>query len=97
MHCFQEDIKKVIQKKYPDIDVTFSTPPSVETGHLSIPCFAYAKILRRSPNDIAVEFSELLHSINFIEKVEAMGGYINCFIKKEVLFNTITTEVLQLK
>ena len=97
MLYFQEEIKKVIQKKYPDLEILFSTSPNVETGHLSIPCFGFSKILRRSPKDIAEEFSESIKLLTFIDNVEAIGGYINCFIKKEVLFKTIITEVLQLK
>lgn len=97
MLYFQEEIKKVIQKKYPDLEILFSTSPNVETGHLSIPCFGFSKILRRSPKDIAEEFSESIKSLTFIDNVEAIGGYINCFIKKEILFKTIISEVLQFK
>ena len=97
MLYFQEEIKKVIQKKYPDLEILFSTSPNVETGHLSIPCFGFSKILRRSPKDIAEEFSESIKLLTFIDNVEAIGGYINCFIKKEILFKTIISEVLQFK
>ncbi|WP_066714556.1 arginine--tRNA ligase [Clostridium sp. Marseille-P299] len=97
MLYFQEEIKKVIQQQYTDLEVIFSASPNVETGHLSIPCFSFSKILRRSPKDIADDLSELIQSLDFIDKVESTGGYINCFIKKEILFRTIITEVLKLK
>lgn len=97
MLYFQEEIKKVIQQQYTDLEVIFSASPNVETGHLSIPCFSFSKILRRSPKDIADDLSELIQSLDFIYKVESTGVYINCFIKKEILFRTIITEVLKLK
>lgn len=97
MLYFQEEIKKVIQQQYTDLEVIFSASPNVETGHLSIPCFSFSKILRRSSKDIADDLSELIQSLDFIDKVESTGGYINCFIKKEILFRTIITEVLKLK
>ena len=56
MLYFQEEIKKVIQKKYPDLEILFSTSPNVETGHLSIPCFGFSKILRRSQKILQKNF-----------------------------------------
>ena len=97
MKYFQELIKNEIRKKYIDFEVNFSTSPNVETGHLSIPCFNYAKILKKAPYDIAIELSDLIKQLSFMEKVEVTGGYINCFLKKDILFGTIITEVLNQK
>lgn len=94
MLYFQNQVKKEIQKKFADLEVFFSVSPNVETGHLSIPCFNFSKVLKRAPNDIAIEISELITQLFFIEKVEIVGGYINCFIKKDTLCETIITEVL---
>jgi arginyl-tRNA synthetase len=97
MQYFQDQIKKEIQKNYADCDVIFTASPTVETGHISIPCFHLSKIRKRAPRDIAMELSEAIKPLSFIDKVEITGGYLNCFIKKDILFQTILTEVLTKK
>ncbi|MDF2483960.1 MAG: argS [Herbinix sp.] len=97
MRFFQEQIKNQIQMKYEAIEVVFSTPPNVETGHLSIPCFQFSRALRRSLQEVVDEISTLVMQLSFIERVEVAGGYVNCFIRKKILFETVITEVLTRK
>lgn len=97
MQYFQNQIKKEIQKNYGDCDVIFSAAPTVETSHISIPCFHLSKIRKRAPKDIAMELSEVIKPLSFIDKIEITGGYLNCFIKKDILFQTIISEVLTKK
>ncbi len=97
MQFFQDQIKKTIHEKYAGFEVIFSVSPGVETGHLSIPCFHFSKLLKRPPKEIAAEISELIGQLFFIEKVETTGGYINCFIQKDILFETIISEILNQK
>lgn len=97
MYFFKNQIIRAIKKKYPKLDVIFSVPPNVKTGHLSIPCFQFAKALKRSPQDIAAELSDLIKQLFFIEKVEFSGGYLNCFIQNDILFEIIITDVLNQK
>ncbi|MDF2538442.1 MAG: argS [Herbinix sp.] len=94
MRYFQELIRNEVQKNYTEIEVIFSESPNVETGHLSIPCFTFSKLLKRAPKDIAEELSQIVIQLSFVEKVETVGGYVNCFIKKDLLFEHIITEVL---
>lgn len=94
MNYFKEAIKKKIEQKYADIDVVFSVTPDVETGHIAIPCFAFSRVFRRSPGDIALELSSLVKELDFIDKTEVKGGYLNCFIEKEQLFRNVIEEVL---
>lgn len=97
MQYFQDQIKKEILKKYNNINILFSTPPNVEIGHLSIPCFNFSKLLKRAPKDIADEISDLIKQLSFVDKVEIIGGYINCFIKIECLYETIINDVQEQK
>jgi len=97
MNYFKEAIKKKIEQKYLEIDVVFSATPDVETGHLSIPCFTFSRLLRRSPGDIALELSAVINELNFMDKTEVKGGYLNCFIEKEQLFRRIIEDVLEQK
>jgi arginyl-tRNA synthetase len=97
MNYFKEAIKKKIEQKYSEIDVIFSVTPDVETGHISIPCFTFSRVFRRSPGDIAQELSSIIIDLDFIDKVEVKGGYLNCFIDKEQLFRNVIEEVLERK
>jgi len=97
MKYFKEAIMKEINQKYTEIDIIFSVTPDVEMGHLSIPCFTFSRLLRRAPGDIALEFSSIINKLDFIEKSEVKGGYLNCFIKEEVLFKTIIQDVFTKK
>jgi arginyl-tRNA synthetase len=58
----------------------YSPPPDPEMGELSSPvCFQLARILRRSPPEIAISISEKIDpsASELIESAGAIGGYIN--------------------
>ncbi len=97
MQFFKNQIIRAIQKNYPELEVIFSVPPNVETGHMSIPCFQFGKVLKKSPQEIAIKLTELIKPMFFIEKVEFAGGYLNCFIFEDILFEVIITDVLNQK
>lgn len=93
------DFKKIIANeisKKTDIDekeiIEFiENPPSKEMGDYAFPCFKLAKVLKKSPIEIAKDLKE---NINFenneISKIDVQGGYLNFFINREIL----TKEVL---
>lgn len=65
------------------IDV--QTPSNVDFGDFSIPCFAFAKILKKSPNEIALRLVDEF-SLQSIDHTEAINGYFNIFLSKNYLF-----------
>ncbi len=70
------------------------SPPSVQMGDYCLPCFAFAKQLKKSPNLIAQELAEKVKKNSFVERVEVMGGYLNFFINKQKLIFNVLNEVL---
>ena len=54
-------------------------PPDKQMGDLALPCFRFAKILRKAPAVIATQIAEKLN-IPEIESTVAVNGYLN--IKK---------------
>ncbi len=70
------------------------SPPSVQMGDYCLPCFAFAKQLKKSPNLIAQELAEKVKKNGFVERVEVMGGYLNFFINKQKLIFNVLNEVL---
>jgi len=51
-------------------------------GDFCLPCFSFAKILRKSPMVIAQEIKDSISMGTLIEKVEIVNGYINFFLNK---------------
>ncbi len=55
------------------------TPADSKMGDLALPCFKLSKLLRTRPDGIAAELAGALNGIDGVEKVEAVGGYLNFF------------------
>jgi len=58
------------------------TPPDPAMGDLSLPCFRFAKTLRRSPQAIAEAWRQRL-MLDAFERVEAVSGYLNFYFHRE--------------
>ena len=68
-------------------------PKDSSMGDYSFPCFRLAKELKKSPQIIANEIKEKLDIENSeIEKVEIVGGYLNFFLKKEIIAKEVINE-----
>lgn len=71
--------------------IEVQTPSNVEFGDFSVPCFAFAKVLRKSPQSIA-QFLVEHFSMEDIEKTVAVNGYFNIFLAKaQLFFNVLNT------
>ncbi|MEG0371269.1 MAG: arginine--tRNA ligase [Clostridium sp.] len=64
-----------------EIEEFIEIPPKSEMGDFAFPCFKLAKTMKKSPNLIAEELKSIL-SIEFIDKIESLGGYLNFFMAK---------------
>ena len=70
-----------------------SIPPKAEMGDFALPCFSVAKILHRSPNDIAKNLADELVKDSFIQKAEVLNGYLNIYVNKQVVTKEIVEEL----
>lgn len=59
-----------------DIAASLEYPPDATLGDLALPCFKFAKVMRKSPVMIAKDFAERL-SVAGVAKAVATGGYLN--------------------
>ncbi len=85
------EITKNVEIDENDIVNFIETPPSKEMGDYAFPCFKLAKVLRKSPVEIAKDLSEKISfKNNEISDIKVEGGYLNFFVNKELL----TKEVL---
>jgi len=69
-------------------------PPDTNMGDYAFPCFQLAKTMRKAPPLIAKELVEKIEKSSVIEKVEAVGGYLNFFLDKKTYIEAIVEDVL---
>ena len=61
---------------------SIALPPNTEMGDFALPCFKFAKILRKSPVMIAEELKNTIATDDVISEVSAVNGYLNFKIDK---------------
>lgn len=72
------------------IEKVVETPPDEKLGDLAFPCFPLARSMRKAPPLIAKELSEKFSSDKYIERVDAVGGYLNFFYNRaEFITDTV--------
>lgn len=78
------DYKKRICELVNDPLVTENDITSAAEGHgdFALPCFKYARELKKSPQAIAQGFAERIPSDPLIERVEIAGGYLNFYLDR---------------
>lgn len=69
------------------------TPPNFNMGDYALPCFKFAKVFRKAPNMIAQEIVEMLKENELFERIENVGPYVNFFVNKKILAETVLKSV----
>lgn len=77
-----------------NITVMIEKPKFNSLGDLAFPCFELAKHYRKSPNSIAEEIANKI-DLKIAYKVEPVGGYINVFLKKELVSMFTISKILK--
>ena len=88
-----EKISKIIEIEENNIVKNIEIPPNANMGDYAFPCFSLAKILRKSPIDIATEIKEKITIDEYIEKIEQKSGYLNFYINKKMLAKMVLEEI----
>lgn len=68
-------------------------PPNSEYGDLSLPCFSLAKNLKMPPGQIADMLVSKLQSDDIISGVTTAGAYVNFFINRKYLAESVLKDV----
>ncbi len=75
-------------------EIILEEPPSPEMGDLAVPCFSYAKALRKSPAAIASEIASAVSGKGPIVNAVAAGPYCNLFLDRSfVAQNVLSMEL----
>ena len=74
-------------------------PPDESMGDFALPCFPYAKKLRKSPVKIAEELQQALQSKLRppVAKVQAVNGYLNFYVDRLYYAKDLLKSILALK
>ena len=99
---FKGEVVQLIDKEVEslnkeDINPLIETPPSYDMGDYAFPAFRLAKELKTDPNVIAEQLAEKFSDNDYFDKVENKGPYINFFINKDKLVETVLDETLEKK
>lgn len=92
----EEQIKEITQISLLELMEYIEVPKNLANGDYAFPCFRLAKVLKKSPAQIAQDLANTMKmDEEVIEKIEVAGGYINFFIKKEILTKEVIQEFIQ--
>ncbi|MGN1061174.1 MAG: arginine--tRNA ligase [Candidatus Coproplasma sp.] len=76
------------------IEENIAVPPNTDMGDYALPCFKFAKVLRKSPVVIAQELAAKISPDGVIAEVLALNGYLNFKINKSSLAKETVEKVL---
>jgi arginyl-tRNA synthetase len=83
-NIYKEKISQLLAPLIPvepaDIAKTISVPPSGIEGDFSVPCFTFARILKKSPKIIAEDLIKAITLPDEFSNITAAGGYVNFLI-----------------
>ncbi len=72
-----------------DITGLIEIPPKPEMGDFAFPCFRLAKTMRKAPQMIAADIKDAIGEIDFLEKIEVQGAYLNFYVKKDTFVKSM--------
>ncbi len=78
-----------------EIYSSVALPPNSEMGDYALPCFKFAKILRKSPAVIAEELKSGFATDGVISEVSAVNGYLNFKVNKAELAKQVLGEIFE--
>lgn len=76
-----------------EIKENLAVPPDPDMGDYALPCFKFAKILRKSPVAIAEELKTKFPVGGEVKEVSAINGYLNFKIDKKNLADEVLSRV----
>ena len=68
-----------------EIEAAIAVPPDNKMGDYALPCFKFAKVMRKSPVAIAKELKNMFATDDAISEVEAVNGYLNFRVNRTAL------------
>jgi arginyl-tRNA synthetase len=101
INIISEAVHRISGASKEKITPVIEIPPDPKLGDYALPCFMFAKDLKKSPQNIALEFQEKLTKLNLeedhkhFELIKNEGPYLNFFVNKEVYATKVMTTILK--
>jgi len=80
-----------------DIGRLLEQPPEAHLGDYALPCFRFAKDLKKKPPEVAEALAQTLQSKterDWLERTQVVGAFLNIFIAKQRLAETVLPDIL---
>ncbi|MBE5816960.1 MAG: arginine--tRNA ligase [Clostridiales bacterium] len=93
-------IAEVLNVDAEEITSLLTCPPDDSMGDVAMPCFKFAKLLRKSPVVIAQELADAINAqaqrLNDggFARAEALNGYLNFYLDRNLFVEKVVREVL---
>lgn len=95
---FRDEVDKKVTEALRSIEVTeqinIEEPPP-DIADFAVPCFPLAKILRKSPKDIAAELEGRIEPSEMISEIWTENGYLNFRLNEDRLVMLTLNEILK--
>ena len=77
------------------IAALLETPPDETLGDYALPCFSFAKALRKAPAVIAQKLAGSMEKGGLVADVKAVGPYLNIFLDREQVIGRTISAILK--
>ena len=78
-----------------EIEAAIAVPPDNKMGDYALPCFKFAKVMRKSPVAIAEELKNTFATDDAISEVEAVNGYLNFRVNRTALVKETLEKIVE--
>ena len=89
MDAFKNELINILKKSTKLKEIALEIPPDSSMGDFAFPCFSLSKQLKKNPVLIAEDLLKKLKPGKYFEKIEAKGPYLNFFINKTFLAESV--------
>lgn len=72
-----------------EVSALIELPPKPELGDFAFPCFRLAKTMRKAPQMIAADIKEAIGEVDFLDKIDVAGAYLNFYVNKETFVKSM--------
>ena len=96
----QKALKKLkISLDTEEIEQLITTPPSVEMGDYSLPCFSFSEKLKMPPNEVALNIRKKIGNIREVDfdDIQVEGGYLNFILDRKDMARRLVYEAITKK
>ena len=94
---FWKDIIRLLKDIVKIDESLLEMPPRPEMGDYSLPCFSLAQHFKKSPAEIAQDLARKLPLKQPISKIEIKGPYLNFFISRERIAESVLNDIAKEK